>query len=199
MNSYFDPIVNFVGGKMWAPTQLKRIDSFINTGDKVIDIGSGGGWTGELIKEHKQADVTLLDVQDLNYSKLPITVYDGKEIPFKDNSFDVGLLLFVLHHCQNPEQVLQEAARVSKKLIILEDTFQSWFGRLFVCANDIVTNLPSALITKQSIKGHLPLSFKKISEWTALFKQMNMSLTYVAQQEKLVISPRKTLFILDKN
>jgi ubiquinone/menaquinone biosynthesis C-methylase UbiE len=49
-------------------------------------------------------------------------VYDGHTLPFSENQFDISLLFYVLHHCQNWNQVLDEAVRVTRRnLIIIEE------------------------------------------------------------------------------
>ncbi len=47
-------------------------------------------------------------------SRKPEVFADAKKLPFKDNSFDIGLLLQVLEHVDYPEKVIREAARVLK-------------------------------------------------------------------------------------
>jgi len=195
MKSILEPFINLFGEKIWAPAEFKRIGPFINENETVLDIGAGGGWTGQLISESKGAKVTLLDVKDFNHSSLPVTIYDGEKIPFEDNTFDVSLLLFVLHHCKDPEAVLKEAMRVSKRVIILEDTFYTWFGRLIVCTNDVLTNLPSFLMSKGGMS--LPFQFRKTKEWTTLFNELNTELAYIEQKQLFGLSPQKTLFILE--
>ncbi|OLV18078.1 hypothetical protein BOO71_0007291 [Deinococcus marmoris] len=54
-------------------------------------------------------------------SGVPRVLYDGSTLPFPDCSFDAVLLAFVLHHCPHPVAVLREAARVSRRVLVLED------------------------------------------------------------------------------
>ena len=195
MKYLFDPLVNFIGGKIWAPIEFKRITPFIERGERVLDVGAGGGWTSELISRENGADVTLLDIKDFNHTKLPIVLYDGNKMPFEDDSFDVALLLFVLHHCDDPKAVLIEAMRVSKRIIILEDTFQSKFDRVVVCANDVITNIPSFFVSKGG--ANFPFQFKRVAEWEALFKELGMDLEHTKREKSSIISPEQTLFMLN--
>eukprot|EP00435_Cladocopium_sp_Y103_P012417 s727_g3.t1 len=52
-----------------------------------------------------------------------VTLHDGKSSwPYADSSFDVCLLLFVLHHIRDAvETTLREAARVARRVLVLED------------------------------------------------------------------------------
>ena len=50
-----------------------------------------------------------------------MTLFDGKTIPFEDNSFDLVMFVDVLHHAEDPASLLAEAARVSRKYLLLKD------------------------------------------------------------------------------
>jgi len=160
-----------------------------------LDIGAGGGWTGELIAEKKKAKVQLLDVADLNRSSLPLTLYDGKHIPFPDNSFDVSLLMFVLHHCEDPLQVLKEAVRVSKKRVIIhEDTYVTSFGWMLACTHDFISNSPFFLTNP--FKMNMPYNYRRVEEWEEAFSVLGLKV-----QEKRVTRyflTQHVLFVLDK-
>ncbi|MCH8067641.1 MAG: methyltransferase domain-containing protein [Nanoarchaeota archaeon] len=97
----------------------KAVMGYIEKGEKVLDIGAGSGYLAEILS--KKADITLLDINDYNQTKLPLKLYNGKNIPFKDNSFDVAILLTVLHYSTNPEEFLKEIKRVCKRIIIVDD------------------------------------------------------------------------------
>lgn len=101
---------------------LRVIGPYINDKSKVIDVGAGWCHVAWTISEKIGAEVTAIDVVDHNITPMPLKIYDGKKLPYKDKAFDVGLLAFVLHHADDPEGLLNEALRVSKLLIIVEDT-----------------------------------------------------------------------------
>ncbi len=109
-------------------------------GQTLLDVGAGTGHTAVLLRTKHKMNVSMLDVAPHRGAlgqmfvgqpiaahlsaqhKIPRVRYDGKNLPFKDNSFDVVLIAFVLHHCENPELVLREAARVAKgRVVVLED------------------------------------------------------------------------------
>lgn len=93
-------------------------------GDKVLDIGSGDGKVAAQIAEQLQKGVMLCDIVDYNKTELPLTLYDGKRLPFADQAFDSTLLSVVLHHSNDPLAVLDEAFRVtSKRIIIIESVY----------------------------------------------------------------------------
>ncbi len=99
-----------------------EISPYIKRGSKILDIGCGSGITSWQIANKLGTKISLVDVVNKNKVDLPFTVYDGKKIPFKDKSFDVSLLIFVLHHADDAQLLLLEAKRVTKdKIIIYED------------------------------------------------------------------------------
>lgn len=174
---------------------VDTFDNFINQGEKVLDIGAGGGWIGKEIKKRKGVNVALLDIIDFNRSCLKLMLYDGKNIPFPDNNFDVSLLIFTLHHCSDPLKVLEEAKRVTKdKIIIIEDVPFSRCNEVFLCFWDIVTNLPSLV---KPPGENIFLNFKTISEWQKIFKDFQLKLISqkIFQSNKLV---HHGLFVLQK-
>ncbi|MFH1221797.1 MAG: cupin domain-containing protein [Candidatus Micrarchaeota archaeon] len=93
-------------------------------GDNVLDIGSGDGKVATQIALQLQKSVMLCDIVDYNKTELPLTLYDGKRLPFEDKTFDSTLLSVVLHHSNDPLGVLDEAFRVtSKRIIIIESVY----------------------------------------------------------------------------
>ncbi|MFK7601298.1 class I SAM-dependent methyltransferase [Deinococcus sp. SM5_A1] len=104
----------------------------------VLDLGAGTGHTAALLAQKGWA-VTMADVSPHTgalgqrlvahpiaarlgrESGVPRVLYDGSTLPFPDCSFDAVLLALVLHHCPDPVAVLREAARVSQRVLVLED------------------------------------------------------------------------------
>jgi hypothetical protein len=85
---------------------------------------------------------------------------DGVTLPYSDDAFAVGLLITVLHHTPDPEQVLAEAARVARRLIVMEDVHNNETQRLATMAMDSIVNL--------EFRGH-PHSNRTDAEWRATF------------------------------
>lgn len=141
-------------------------------GQSILDIGSAEGWTGNLVTQNKpDSTVQLLDVTDLNQTDLPLTLYDGKNFPFQDNEFDTSLLLLILHHCDDPDLVLQEALRVTRKrLIVTESVYHHLLGRAALfCADNIVNGLRSNATMATGLK------FKTPAQWEQRFADLGVS------------------------
>lgn len=170
-------------------------EPFIEEGEKILDIGAGGGWISEEIQRRKKAEITLLDVKDFNQTDLKIVLYDGENIPFPDNSFDISLLIFALHHCLNFAKVLEEAKRVSKKkIIIIEDVPTSPINKIFLCVWDVVTNIPSLI----KFPGEtFTFDFKTVSQWQKILDGLRLKVVFKKefQSNKLI---HHVLLIADK-
>lgn len=95
-----------------------------NLGD-LLDIGTGTGRIAELLAEDA-SKVTALDkslemlklarakLQHLPAGKAELVPGDFTDLPFAEAQFDTVVLHQVLHFAQEPELVLQEAARVTR-------------------------------------------------------------------------------------
>ncbi len=162
--------------KKRTDTIVNIFDEFINRGDRVLDIGAGGGWIGGELKRRKKTEVTLLDIIDFNQTDLELILYDQKNIPFPDNYFNTSLLIFTLHHCLNPLRVLEEAKRVSKeKIIIIEDIPTSLINRIFLCIWDIWSGLPSLI---KPPGENIVFKFKTISGWKKILENLQLKITF---------------------
>lgn len=156
----------------------------------VLDVGAGRCYIAKEIQQRHGNRVSCIDVADLNETDMPLKVYDGNRIPYKNSSFDTAILVYVLHHCENPLDVLKECVRVVRKggkIIIFED-----FGFiLFTFALDWVSN-----------KLHnvdAPLNFKKEHEWLDVFKGLGLDVIHVRRGvERQVFYPftEHTMFVL---
>src|SRR5579862_7982188 len=95
-----------------------EIEGFLKGSKTIIDVGTGSGYIAFELQK-RGYNVTPIDVTNISFiPEIKPIIYDGRKLPFKDKSFDVCLLISVLHHTKNPEAVLEEAIRVSKKIVI---------------------------------------------------------------------------------
>jgi SAM-dependent methyltransferase len=114
-----------------AQWSFERLSQMIREGDRVLNLGAGDCRLDQRLARDHQCDVVSLDVDDYNETDLPLLLYDGLHIPFPDDSFDVVLLIFALHHAEDPAAVLREARRVCRRHVIaFEDVLISLADRL---------------------------------------------------------------------
>lgn len=114
--------------------QMKWYEEYketVGTG-KILVVGHGLGYTMEIISK-ENSDIIGLDInlEEDALQKEKVVIYDGGVIPFPDNYFDVTVVTYTLHHANNPEELFREIARVSgEKMVVLEETYQSFFQKL---------------------------------------------------------------------
>ncbi len=156
---------------------------------KILDIGAGNCLISELIS--KECNVSCVDIADNNKTSLPLVLYDGNKLPFKKKSFDTSLLLYVLHHDKNPENLLREAVRVTRKrIIVFEDLYNNGLELLLLKILDL-----SNKITSRDVP--IPFNFKKEKEWLRLFsgygkvKTEDIPMVLPRNQKKFIIDLKK--------
>jgi methionine biosynthesis protein MetW len=103
----------------------KTVLDLIND-DSILDIGCGDGLLlKEISRKNPAAKLTGLDISpraiEIARSRgLECRLFDiTQRLPFDDNSFDAVLLLDILEHLFEPEEVLKEACRVTRKHIYI--------------------------------------------------------------------------------
>lgn len=170
-----------------AKSIYKKISPHLNEKDKILDVGAGSCNLTQILKENNY-NTKPLDIRNLSFSKnITPKIYNGEKIPYKNNEFDVAIIIFVLHHTETPQKIIEEAKRVSKKIIILEDTYTNTFHKFMTYFFDSLLNL--------EFSKH-PHTNKKDSEWKKIFKKMNLKL--IASSTKIEGVFMHSLYILKK-
>ena len=91
-------------------------------GASVLDVGSGDGLLAlELLRRRPDVRIQGVEVRPRTPTVIPVAPFDGRSLPFDDASFDVLMLVDVLHHAEDPKLLLREAARVARGTILIKD------------------------------------------------------------------------------
>lgn len=113
--------------KQLYDSKYNFIKSIIDIKDKnILDIGEEDCHYSNLFKR-QAANVTAVNVKlTMNYEgdKSCIKYYDGYNVPFEDNKFDIVLIQMVLHHVINHyDDLLKDVYRILKPggSLIIED------------------------------------------------------------------------------
>lgn len=110
-------------------TLVRHIAPRLREGDRVLDVGCGSGMLGRSLLDSPlrpaNLHVTGLERAGRNVEMIPAQYYGGGRMPFASAAFDVVILADVLHHESDPHQLLDECARVSRRLIVIKDHVKS--------------------------------------------------------------------------
>jgi len=170
-----------------ARKKYSWIAASLKPDDAILELGSGMGSMVEMLRQHGHC-VTAVDVKNTSIrTDLTPAIYDGADLPYDDRTFDVCLLLTVLHHCPDPDQVLSEAVRVARRVIVIEDIYSSSLQRKLTHWADSLLNWEFC--------NH-PHNNRSDKEWRDRFRTQNMQLTDVKQRRVAFIFNQVT-YVLD--
>lgn len=106
-----------------AASTLRRAAMELRPGASVLDIGCGMGYALDVLAEDYGATAFGCDVVEPSDGTERFTRFDGRNLPFADKSVDMAMLIFVLHHADDPSVLLLEASRVAREaVLVVEDT-----------------------------------------------------------------------------
>ena len=132
-------------------------------GASVLDVGCGDGSIGNLIRQ-KQTGVSVhgLEVMARPACEIECSLFDGTRLPYQDSSFDVCLFVDVLHHSEDLALLLNEAARVSRRYVLIKD---------HLCENaaDLATLRFMDWVGNRPHGVRLTYNYKSRREWDAMF------------------------------
>jgi SAM-dependent methyltransferase len=184
------PIISEAIFSIWkldAARKLEWIVPWINKGDRLLEIGSGPGSVLAALRDAGY-DAKALDIHDSSFDEsLKPVVYDGINMPFDAGSFDTALLLTTLHHTHDPEQIIAEAMRVARRVIIIEDVFDTPFQRRMTKVADSFTNM--------EFIGH-PHSNKDDQGWFDVFDALGLDRTHVSHKPMVKLF-KQALYVLE--
>ncbi|MFT4541744.1 MAG: SAM-dependent methyltransferase [Planctomycetota bacterium] len=162
--------------------------ALIPKGSRVLDVGSGDGRVAELLMQAR-SDLTVegVDVLVRPDSVIPTRAFDGLSLPFDDDEYDVVMMIDVLHHAQDQQELLGECARVASSCIVLKDHYLQGLGsKLTLRFMDWVGNRAHGVA--------LPYHYLTPREWDALYERFGLTVEEVHTKLHLYPWPWSWLF-----
>jgi SAM-dependent methyltransferase len=181
--------------RRYAESEADAIAPFL-VGSRLLDIGAGEGYVAAALRQRTGIWTCAVDVGPYQRTPWPYLIYDGARLPFRDATFATTLISLALHHCVEPERVLDEAVRVTRsRLIILESVYRNRWERFCLERLDDWLNR-----YRHNGDMHVLLAFKGPQEWQQLFDMRHLRTVerrwLGSWWERLVHRP--LLFVLEK-
>src|SRR5262245_63753299 len=87
----------------------RKIEPLLPRDASILDVGTGDGTIASLW-QHNRPDLRIegIDVLVRNDTKIPVSAFDGRTIPFDNTTWDVVSFVDVLHHIDEVEHLLRE-------------------------------------------------------------------------------------------
>ena len=121
MNEWDDRFEYYRGSRSHAEgDDLDQVVAWCEPGPGVaaLDVATGGGHVGRRLRDLGCAVTTC----DAAPGMRPDVVCPAEDLPFPSGSFDVVVCRVTVHHFSEPARAVAEMARVTRRLVVLEDT-----------------------------------------------------------------------------
>ena len=167
---------------------VRRLSRLIERSSTVLDVGCGDGLLAQsLTRQVPGITVEGVDVLVRDDAAIPVRQFDGDVIPFADNSFDVVMLVDVLHHTVDPLRLLKEAARVSRGAVVIKDHLrEGWLATPTLRFMDWVGNAAYGV--------HLPYNYLTRAQWDAAFFDAGLGIDHWEVDLRLYPRPADYVF-----
>ena len=129
---------NYYNKQTQDNNHLNKIIECLNIKDnmKILDLGTGSGYLAfNIAKRYNNVTIVGLDIvketlernkekaKENNISNISFVSYDGIEFPFDNNTYDMVITRYALHHFPNLDKTFNEIDRVLKNngLLFISD------------------------------------------------------------------------------
>ena len=171
-----------------ARVLVDGIGALLPVESSMLDVGTGNGEIAKLIGERqKGTQVQGIDIMLRETTHIPVTLFDGTTIPLEDNSVDVVTFVDVLHHTNDPQILISEAARVARKAVIIKDHLsENVIDHLTLRLMDWVGNAPHGVV--------LPYNYAPRRDWDRWFSNAGLETDTFSTNVPLYAAPAKYIF-----
>ncbi|MFH1414646.1 MAG: class I SAM-dependent methyltransferase [Elusimicrobiota bacterium] len=162
-------IGNFHKNRIHTARSLRigtRLAGIIPHNAGILDVGCGDGLVSSIImKQRPDISIRGIDISTENPCLIPVEKFDGINIPFQTGKTEIVLIVDVLHHLDNPQHLLSEAARIASGAVMIKD---------HVCDRFLGSNILSFMdwVGNSYLKVNLPYNYWKKQKWLETFADM---------------------------
>lgn len=155
---------------------------------RILDVGSGDGLLASLIAQ-RRPDIEVRGIETIvrEHTHIPVEQFDGRTIPCEDRAVDTVMLVDVLHHANDPMELLREARRVTRRAVIIKDHTLEGF-----CAGVTLRFMDRIGNEKHGVS--LPYNYWTKAQWLESFKFLEMKIGVWKSGLGLYPLPAKWIF-----
>ncbi|WP_239450500.1 class I SAM-dependent methyltransferase [Loktanella sp. S4079] len=149
---------------------IEQLGSQIPSNAEILDVGTGDGQIAKAIGERQNGTkMRGIDIMLRETTHIPVELFDGHVIPVDDKGVDVVTFVDVLHHTDDPSELIREAGRVCRTSVIIKDHLsENWFDHLTLRLMDWVGNAPHGVV--------LPYNYASRAEWEKWFDAAGLNI-----------------------
>jgi len=138
---------------------------WVSKTDRVLDIGCGTAIVIDELRRYFKCQVVGTDLLDYRKREVPFKLMENENrLPFRDGEFDLAIFNDVLHHCSRQDDMLREASRVAKRVLIFE------------MKPTLVAKILDIFINQfYNRKMNIPLNLKSFDGWLEYFSRLGFS------------------------
>ena len=97
---------------------------------RVLDVGCGDGRLAERILALRPGlRLEGIEVKPRPGTRIAVTGFDGRHIPFQDGAFDAAIAVDTFHHAEDADALLAECARVARLVVVKDHLRDPWLAR----------------------------------------------------------------------
>lgn len=191
-------LLKYLDEKFFFPIRRETITSLLSpyfslgSNKKILDVGSSNGRIAKMLQDEVGGEFVGVDILVQPETYIPIKEYDGRNLPFPDNSFDYVMLVDVLHHVEDQPNLLREMKRVSRQYILIKDHY--WNNRLdflILKIADYIGNKPYGV--------KILYKYWQMADWHRAFTESDLHIIKEKKLRLVSADPVKQIvFLLEK-